>query len=114
MTALFDPGLVTLDGLRRDLARRMLPHLRAVTRTSITKLFDEKLRGESISLVALSGRIIELRNTLHAEETAIDRVAKNYLMGYLEFAHVAPTEPASQSQAQLAAALLGVLNDADA
>ena len=114
MTALFEPGIGTLEALRREFGRRMPPHLRSVARGSTTKLFDGNVGDGSNSLVALAGRIVELRSTLHTEETAVDRVAKDYLMAYLQFAHSTGTDPAAPSQAQVATALLMACNEADA
>jgi hypothetical protein len=104
--ALFEPGLGTLEALRREFARRMPQHLRAVTRGAKTGLFDGKVGDGGNSLVALAGRIVELRTTLHVTEAAIDRVAENYLMGYLQIAHITPAEATSLSQVQLAESLL--------
>jgi hypothetical protein len=114
MTALFEPGLGTLEALRREFGRRMPPHLRAVARGATTKLFDGNAGDGSNSLVALAGRIVELRSTLHADETTIDRVAKDYLIAYLQFTHSTAADPAASSLAHVATALLAAWNEADA
>lgn len=110
MPPIYEPTLATLDALERQWARRLVPHLRAVLRGSTKRLFDE---GVSDGLLEVGGRIIELRNTLKAEQTKIGLVAKHYLMAYLGNKHGSGPPKLGAEPVQLARTWLSRLKDFD-
>jgi hypothetical protein len=114
VTALFEPGLGTLEALERQFAQRLTKRLRAITRGSSEQLFDAPDEDSDKSLLALAARVLELRSTLSAEETKIARVAKAYSMQYLRSTHGAKTAEPVQSPKQLAEALLAAIGETDA
>ena len=111
MPALFEPAIETLDAMEQAFARRLAHRLRALLRGSTDQLFDE---GVSDGLLQLGGRIVDLRNTLKAEQTSIGLVAKHYLMAYLSKKHGAAPAESSVVPKQIAETWLASLKRADA
>jgi hypothetical protein len=111
MPPIFEPTLETLDAMEREFSKRLAHRLHAVLRGSTKQLFDE---GVSDSLLELGGRIVNLSNTLKAEQTAIGLVAKHYLMAYLSEKHGGDPTESNVKPTQLAKTWLAKLEHADA
>lgn len=96
--------------MEKEFSQRLVHRLRAVVRGSTGQLFDGDA-GDG--LLHLGGRIVDLRNTLKAEQTKVGLVAKHYLLAYLGEKHGPAAAKRSIAPRQMARTWLASLSDAD-